>query len=64
MSKPFTTFETLGRLSVTVRPFGTDQISNRTMPGDAKPRMRIAFGVSFRNRIVWDCDTVASRPSG
>src|SRR4051794_16909464 len=64
VSKPRTTLLTFGRLSETVRPFGTDQISNRTTPGDAKPRIRMMFGVSFRNRIVWEPETVASSPSG
>ena len=53
-----------GRLKDTVRPFGTDQISKRTMPGDAKPRIRIGFGVSLRKRMVCEPETVASSPSG
>src|SRR4029077_7135970 len=63
-SAPATTFVTIGRLSVTLRPVGTDQSSKRTTPGDAKPRTRIAVEVSFRKRIDCEPDTVASRPSG
>ena len=64
LSKPRTTLLTLGRLHETLRPFGTLQISKVTMPGDACVLMRTGYFVSLRKRIVCDCETVASRPSG
>ncbi len=64
VSKPRTTLLTLGRLQVTCRPFGTLQISKVTVPPEAWVLMRIGYFVSFRNRMLCEPDTVASRPSG
>ena len=62
------TLRMVGLEKVTVRPVGGPQISKRTVPGVAKPRIRRGNFVSFRNRMLcWEpplFQTVASRPIG
>jgi hypothetical protein len=69
VSTPGLRFVTIGSVNLTVRPVGTLKSENRTTPGEAYPRIRIGYAVSFRKDMVttepeplWK--TVASRPSG